>query len=65
MIICLRPERAWLEVRMNRRRQVARQPFFGWCFQVRRKLPSLHWVMKDIWAGPLVVRLDHWRDVDA
>ena len=67
MIFNLRKDVAWLEVRLNRRPGYARNvKHFGKKFQVLNP-PSSGWqlVIKDMWAGPLVIRLEHWRSVDA
>lgn len=67
MIICLREHVAWLEVRLNRRRGFARRTtHFGKVFEVLpAKAGSYDFVIKDMWAGPLVIRLEHWRQTDA
>jgi len=66
MMICLRREVAWLQVRGNRRRQVKGQTFFGKMFAtLNPRSAGRQLLIKDIWAGPLVIRLEHWREVDA
>lgn len=67
MIFCLRKDTAWLEVRLNRGRGFARRvTHFGRVFKVYNP-SSAEWqlLVKDMWAGPLVIRLEHWRQRDA
>jgi len=72
MIICLRKDVAWLHIRTNRGRGFARRvKHFGKVFRVEKYTWSratggpADYVIKDMWAGPLVLILEHWRQTDA
>lgn len=66
MIRCLRRDIAWLHLRFNRRRINYSQRFFGKVFvTLNPREAGRQLVIKDIWAGPMVIRLEHWREVDA
>ena len=68
---CLRKNTAWIEVRLSRRSLGRSQRFCGKYFRIIRTGETsaypfrLDFVIKDFWFGPLVVILEHWREVDA